>query len=336
MVFQRESFSYKINKNNGFTLAEVLITLTIIGIVAAITLPSLLVNINDKAWNAQRKALYARMSQAIGEMDTVAGYGASNGQTADEIAKNASETFIIDGLSKVYRIQNVCNSNNLTACGIPSSIITLSGEQMNFPKVITEASPSFFAKDKLFSFDKDVREKMKKIEAAAFETVNGESIAVFYFPYCASKYVGTDEYAAGARMCVNMIYDLNGLKGPNEVGKDIGFITALYRSDPVVVAPIPLSSNAGSGVLIPKDPSKNGYAAAMCQEQDSDSRIPNIEELMSMTANFALLGIEDEEYWSSNIVSAGSAPDALEIKLSNGTIKAHGANSTKYVRCVKR
>ena len=49
-------------KNYAFTMAEILLSLTIIGVVAAITLPSLTGNINERTWNTQRKALYARMS----------------------------------------------------------------------------------------------------------------------------------------------------------------------------------------------------------------------------------------------------------------------------------
>ena len=43
----------------AFTMAEILLSLTIIGVVAAITLPSLTGNINERTWNTQRKALYA-------------------------------------------------------------------------------------------------------------------------------------------------------------------------------------------------------------------------------------------------------------------------------------
>lgn len=42
-------------------------------------------------------------------------------------------------------------------------------------------------------------------------------------------------------MCANFIYDLDGSKGPNAVGKDIGVLTAMYPSDAVVVAPVPLA-----------------------------------------------------------------------------------------------
>ena len=40
----------------AFTMAEILLSLTIIGVVAAITLPSLTGNINERTWNTQRKA----------------------------------------------------------------------------------------------------------------------------------------------------------------------------------------------------------------------------------------------------------------------------------------
>ena len=59
----------------AFTMAEILLSLTIIGVVAAITLPSLTGNINERTWNTQRKALYARLSQAIPLMDSLNGYG---------------------------------------------------------------------------------------------------------------------------------------------------------------------------------------------------------------------------------------------------------------------
>ena len=42
----------------AFTMAEILLSLTIIGVVAAITLPSLTGNINERTWNTQRKAVY--------------------------------------------------------------------------------------------------------------------------------------------------------------------------------------------------------------------------------------------------------------------------------------
>ena len=62
-------------KRCAFTMAEILLSLTIIGVVAAITLPSLTGNINERTWNTQRKALYARMSQAVALMPALNGFG---------------------------------------------------------------------------------------------------------------------------------------------------------------------------------------------------------------------------------------------------------------------
>lgn len=51
-------------KNNGFTLAEVLITLGIIGVVAAMTIPTLLNKTNDAELKTKWKKEYSVMSQA--------------------------------------------------------------------------------------------------------------------------------------------------------------------------------------------------------------------------------------------------------------------------------
>ena len=58
-------------KKFAFTMAGILISLTIIGIIAAITLPALQGNINEKTWVTQRKALYSRLSQAIALMPSL-------------------------------------------------------------------------------------------------------------------------------------------------------------------------------------------------------------------------------------------------------------------------
>ena len=69
------------------------------GQAGSIILPSLTGNINERTWNTQRKALYARFSQAIALMPALNGYGADNPDTA-------AETFVTAGLSKVLKINN--------------------------------------------------------------------------------------------------------------------------------------------------------------------------------------------------------------------------------------
>ena len=52
------------SKHKGFTLAEVLVTLGIIGVVAAMTMPSLIANHNEKQTVVQLKKVYATLSNA--------------------------------------------------------------------------------------------------------------------------------------------------------------------------------------------------------------------------------------------------------------------------------
>ena len=52
------------NDRNAFTLAEVLITLGIIGVVAALTLPSLITNIQNKGFAERLIKIYSTIGQA--------------------------------------------------------------------------------------------------------------------------------------------------------------------------------------------------------------------------------------------------------------------------------
>jgi len=78
----------KTNKKSGFTLAEVLITLGIIGVVAAMTIPTLIANTNSAKFKSQFKKTLATLNQAalMGtaqyELDYAGVAGASSNCTA--------------------------------------------------------------------------------------------------------------------------------------------------------------------------------------------------------------------------------------------------------------
>lgn len=55
---------FNMNKHTAFTLAETLITLAIIGIVAAMTIPSLINNIQDRHFKALWKKTFSQINQA--------------------------------------------------------------------------------------------------------------------------------------------------------------------------------------------------------------------------------------------------------------------------------
>ncbi len=320
-------------------MAEILLSLTIIGVVAAITLPSLTGNINERTWNTQRKALYARFSQALALMPNLNGYGTLHAAGVDgsgsayNAEDNAAETFVTEGLSKVMKLNNICDSTHLEDCGIPTTVTALNGDVLND---FTTSYDTLVAFNSMFNGTwndgtegaSDFTYSQLDTKAAAFETGNGESIIVYYNPNCVSDMQETGWHYSQPKMCANFVYDLNGNKGPNTVGKDIGFITALYSSDPVIVAPQPLVTDAGS---VPQT-----GASAKCTAQDSESRLPNRDELVAMFYNKTLLGIASGLFWSGSVISSGESGKAWRQNFNTGIRYSDIRSYSFNVRCVKR
>ena len=63
------NYSLGLSRNFAFTLAEVLITLGIIGIVAAMTIPQLIKNYQGKVLHSQLEKAYSVLSQALQRMN---------------------------------------------------------------------------------------------------------------------------------------------------------------------------------------------------------------------------------------------------------------------------
>ena len=267
----------------AFTMAEILLSLTIIGVVAAITLPSLMGNINERTWNTQRKALHARMSQAIAMMPNLNGFGTYIADTKDAAGSVTSsgtdtvaEAFLTEGLSKVLKINNICDHEHLKDCGIPDTINDFTGREAysSIPDTILKFNDNWIG----------VNVDVPNAKAAAFETQNGESILLYYNPNCISK--SEFSHAGDDLVCANFVYDLNGNKGPNTVGKDIGFITAFYPTDSDVVAP-----NIASGII----PTESWLdASGACTAFDNSTRVPNINEAISLVLNYKLTAVDGE------------------------------------------
>ena len=317
----------------AFTMAEILLSLTIIGVVAAITLPSLTGNINERTWNTQRKALYARMSQAIALMPALNGYGTLTEEStpdAGDGVDTATETFLTDGLAKVLKINNICDNEHLEDCGVVTSFTNMAGSQKTMPTTLYELSSWFRSAAYLGSSYSTIDTK-----AAAFETQNGESIVAYYNQSCRTEYLNQETLTGmgnvygfpQSNMCANFIYDLNGNKGPNTVGKDIGILTVFNATDSSVVAPLPSSStNAGS--------TEWANAAKLCTNTDTETRLPNIDELSAMLINKDIVNLtESVHFWSGSVYSSDRA---WNVATDTGARGSHGKTDANYVRCIKR
>ena len=331
----------------AFTMAEILLSLTIIGVVAAITLPSLTGNINERTWNTQRKALYSRISQAVSLMPSVRGYGTLNsnggvianghddGNRLEISSDDATETFLSAGLAKVFKLNNICDNQHLADCGLPNQIKNMMGSNIELSTLrkIEDLIPT------INEWGSGGRGMYSiHIDNAAFETANGESVLVFYNPLCKDKATaGADRGSMNPEdnnlapelvMCLNLLYDLNGKKGPNTVGKDMGFMSVFYPNDPIVVAPLPQAHNVGV--------TTTANASNLCSQQNDDYRLPNMEEMMSISLNYKFV---DFDFKNSSVFATSSrAANGFFLKLSyasDGTLLWWSGDSVS-VRCVKR
>ena len=311
----------------AFTMAEILLSLTIIGVVAAITLPSLTGNINERTWNTQRKALYARFSQAIALMPAMNGYGTLDSSDTH----NVTETFLTAGLTKVLKINNICNKDSLPDCGIASLMTNAQGSKMDIPVKISDLYSKNINVD-LFGSYSGSSVTYADINAAAFETANGESILAFYNPNCNAKDVLSVENALHIpeKMCANFIYDLNGTKGPNTFGKDIGIISVFYPTDSVVVAPMPFLRGGDLEV-------NWSEANSSCKNIDSEYRAPNLEEMMALQYNHNVSNLANTRYWTNS----REGENAWQVTYTNKGMLSPvdstvGGGEVFSVRCVKR
>ena len=112
----------------AFTLAEVLITLAIIGVVAAITIPSLVKNYNEKAWGTAQKVFTERLEVATRQMNT-----------EEKLAGYSSTMDFVNELKKYIKITRVCDNDNITKCFNKEVIWSADEEPVDMSKV-TDAS----------------------------------------------------------------------------------------------------------------------------------------------------------------------------------------------------
>ena len=323
----------------GFTLAEILITLTIIGIVAAITIPSLMANVQEKAWEAQTKAFQARMSQTFPQLSRLNGYGINTDGTVD--VDNAAQIFITEGLSKVYKIASICSSDKIASCGFPSAITTSDGEKsISTPKDITALNPLMTSVHETLKDDHRANTEanggiIQNTKAAAFETLNGESVLVFYNPNCTPVHEINWGYLQQF-VCVNLVFDVNGEKAPNQMGKDIGVVTAFGSTDSIVGAPIPVNNDSSSENANKYGSIEIDDATNICKTQDSSSRLPERYELASLFVNAPLFNMrQDRDYGTGNVFFNKNG-----VKLSTRIGFMEGAifydKLPIFVRCVKK
>ena len=174
-------------KKNGFTLAEVLITLAIIGVVAVLTLPALNSNTQEQQARTALKKMSNTFSQAASMNVAIDGFDYS-GVTEASSHDLANNTGHLDQQGSLLRlIQERCSVDNAHGFEPPTNGTT-----------ITNGAP-------------DVAAYLRDGTAVYFNGAN--AIAAGTVASVANSTVAMDGVAVG----IPVIFDINGAKGPNQV-----------------------------------------------------------------------------------------------------------------------
>ena len=183
--------------SKGFTLAEVLITLAIIGIVAALTIPTLVQNYQTRAWNTASQVFQRKLGEALRVMNvqgTLAGY-------------TTTEAFV-DELSKHIKITRICENDDITTCF--SDTVTWGDEEVDMSKI--KKAKNFGQND----WDTNT---------VAVQFANGVNGVIAYNPDCRQNQFSNDVITIGetgiGTDCLAILYDVDGFKNPNTQQKDL-------------------------------------------------------------------------------------------------------------------
>jgi len=178
-------------------LAEVLITLAVIGVVAALTIPSLVENHNAKAW-ATAKDLWQKKLVEVTRRMNVDGVMTGYSTTED----------YFDTFKKYVKVVKTCNNSDINTCYSPKVVSTGKNGEIEVETSGLKTANDLGLKD--FGTN-----------TMSFVIADGTTVIMAYNPKCPEVDPFSQEGQSGQVGCMGMMIDVNGKKGPNRVGKDI-------------------------------------------------------------------------------------------------------------------
>ena len=180
----------------AFTLAEVLITLGIIGVVAAMTMPTLINNINKKHWITGYKKAFSELSQIhqLLNSETGGSYMAECNDFDDVCLKNL--------FAEKMKVVEYCKETVPNKCQESSTYLNGKTRGINQTTDVNDTWPTIV-------------------------TASGYSVKFRFHINDCEDY--SDNYPTQLPTCGWMQIDVNGLKRPNVVGKDIYFLN-IYKN----------------------------------------------------------------------------------------------------------
>ena len=181
----------------AFTLAEVLITLGVIGVVAAITLPALFTNITGYVNTKRQENIGQKVTQAMEQMRA---HGLLNTQYS------STESFV-DEFQKYIKISKRCDSEHIAECWPTEKVTTGDDEEYEVSQAKT---------GKHLSLESESNN-------VGLVLIDGAPIILNYNPSAPAIDVGDKvkwteglpQYTTTVTGAIDFIMDVNGGKGPN-------------------------------------------------------------------------------------------------------------------------
>ena len=305
----KKDLFYMQKNEKGFTLAEVLITLGIVGVVAALILPPVINDIKDREYATARKRMLSTLGEAVRRQ-------AIQGDLKDAVD---AEDYVENILKKQLKIIKTCDNAHLRECGIETDenkIFNQSEQKTTMPTKISDLASG------IAQYGVTLKGK-GDMTSYGLVMQNGYSVNLFYNPNCMSD--RETAYFVQDSVCVNAIYDINGLSKPNQAGKDIGFVTILFpNEESTMVAPDIYKSDMPTYDVTMNTP---------CKSLGKEYSVPTFNELISMYYNMNLYGVSSNFYFSKTTTPSGLV---WRIYTGNG-LKTPPNNMSGYkvVRCVR-
>ena len=197
----------------GFTLAEVLITLGVVGVVSAITLPTLIQNVQERVRKEQVRSVKYKLTQATDAM-----------KSHELITAYPTTQDFVNELQKYYKIAKVCDNSNLESCWPTKTIKTPDGD-INISSIKTGENL------------KALGIGTKNTTTVGIVTADGTPMIMTYSPQCtpldsAKTYTWStvdDKPETNATTnCISAIFDINGKTGPNRIGTDVRTLNSIF------------------------------------------------------------------------------------------------------------
>ena len=332
----------------GFTLAEVLITLGIIGIVASMTIPTLTQNFNERSWETASTVFNKKLGEALKVMNSQA-----------SLAGFTSTKDFVDELAKHYKIIKTCDSTELNQCFIEE--ISTTGDAIETSKLK--------AAKNLYSVNDYGTETIGVVFADGTTALIAYNPNTHQDPYSNQviRITGGNKNVNLNTDAISILYDINGLKAPNSygTGKDIRGLNISIKTGASLIVienytPVDCTDSSASNpdYKYCTDSDKEMYftyatnywagAKKACAEQVPAMRLPEIgaysnytcspnaaeDTLCGIFNNKAEYDIPSNWFWSATDFVAGQA---WVVNFSHGGVNYDAKSNLNFnnrVLCV--